>query len=139
MARTTPVTVRLKPELLAGLEARAGRTRRSRSEVVEELVDLALRTLRYPGITFVEGPAGIRAHLAGTGLDVWEVVMVHRARGGNEKATLRHLPTLNRRRLRLGLAYAREFAGEIKSILDENARAPEAWAGEAVFGNPRPR
>ncbi len=36
--------------------------------------DEEIRTRRVPGIVFVDGATGRRAALAGTGLDVWEVI-----------------------------------------------------------------
>ncbi len=38
------------------------------SRVIKEMLEMALRMQRFPGIVYVEGPAGRRAHIAGTGL-----------------------------------------------------------------------
>jgi uncharacterized protein (DUF433 family) len=131
-----PVTSRVDPTVLKAVEVRAARTRRSRSDTIAELIRLGLDVLRFPGITFVDGPAGIRAHVAGTGLDVWEIVMVHRAHKGEEKAVLQHLPQLSRRQLRTALSYSREHKQEIDTILAEQAKAPEEWSHEVAL--PRP-
>jgi len=133
---TTPVTSRLDPHLLKAVRSRAGRTRRSRSDTIAELIRVGLDVLRYPGLTFVEGPAGLRAHIAGTGLDVWEVAMVHRAHKGREEDTLKHLPQLSRRQLRTALAYYQDHREEIDAILDEQAKAVEEWIHEVA--EPRP-
>ena len=133
---SVPVTTRLDPDLLKAVHARATRRRRSRSDMIAELIRLGLDALRYPGITFVEGAAGLRAHVAGSGLDVWEVVMVHRAHKGVEEATCKHLPQLSRRQLRAALAYYRERKHEVDAILSEQAKAPEEWSREVVA--PRP-
>lgn len=85
---STPVTIRLRADVMKAVQAKATRAGRPRSGMLAELVRLSLEILRYPGITFVEGPAGLRAHIAGSGLDVWEVVMVHRAHKGADEATL---------------------------------------------------
>lgn len=124
---TVPVTSRLEPDVLAAVQTRASRTRRSRSETIGELIRLGLNVLRYPGITFVDGPAGLRAHVAGTGVDVWEVVMVHRAHGDDDGAVQQHLPQLSRRQLRVALAYYGDHREEIDAILREQERAPEEW------------
>lgn len=130
---SSPVTSRLDSELLEAVQARADRNRRSRSDTIAELVQIGLDVLRYPGITFVAGPAGIRAHAAGTGLDVWEIVAVHRAHGGKEKAVLRHLPQLTQRQLRIALAYYHDRHAEIEAILREQARSPEEWQREVAI------
>lgn len=133
---SVPVTTRLDSDLLKAVQARAARRRRSRSDMLAELIRLALDVLRYPGVTFVEGPAGLRAHVAGSGLDVWEVVMVNRAHKGEGVAILKHLPQLSRRQLTTALAYHRDHRQEIDAILSEQARAPAEWDREVAV--PRP-
>jgi len=118
------------------VQAKATRARRSRSEILAELVRLGLEILHYPGITFVEGPAGLRAHIAGSGLDVWEVVMVHRGHKGAEEATLKHLRQLSRRQLNTALVYYKDHRQEIEAILAEQAKAPEDWDREAAISRP---
>ncbi len=131
-----PVTIRLRAELIKAVQGKATRTRRSRSDLMAELIRLGLDVLRYPGITFVEGPAGLRAHVAGSGLDVWEIVMVHRAHRGTEEATLKHLRQLSRRQLKTALAYFQDHRQEIDAILADHARAPEEWGREVVLARP---
>lgn len=133
---STPVTVRLEGDVLKAVQAKAARARRSRSEMVAELVRLGLDVLRYPGLTFVEGPAGLRAHVAGSGLDVWEVVMVHRAHKGAEDATLKHLRQLSLRQLKTALAYYQDHRQEVEAILAEQARTPEEWSREVASARP---
>lgn len=135
---STPVTIRLGLDLVRAVQSRATRSRRSRSDVIAELVRLGLDVLRYPGITFVEGPAGLRAHVAGSGLDVWEVVMVHRAYKGAEKATLKHLPQLSRRQLKTVLAYYTDHRQEVDAILAEQGRTPQEWGREVAVSRPAP-
>lgn len=133
------VTIRMADDLVKAVEARARRMRRSRSDVTEELVRIGLAVLRYPGITFVDGPAGLRAHVAGTGLDVWEVAMVQRALRGEEEAILARLPQLSRRQLRTALAYVRDHAEEVDAILRDHERSPEAWSAETGATGSPPR
>ncbi len=131
-----PVTIRLRSDLIKTIQVKATRMRRSRSDVIAELIRLGLDVLRYPGITFVEGPAGLRAHIAGSGLDVWEVVMVHRAHKGAEEATLKHLRQLSRRQLKSALAYFQDHRQEIDAILADHTRAPEEWGREVAVARP---
>jgi len=133
---TTPVTSRLDPRLLKAVRGRAVRTRRSRSDTIAELVRIGLEVLRYPGLTFVEGPAGLRAHVAGSGLDIWEIVMVHRGQGQRDEDTVKHLPQLSRRQLKLALAYYEDHRQEIDAILADQAKAPEEWSDQVA--EPRP-
>jgi uncharacterized protein (DUF433 family) len=55
------------------------------SAVVRDLLEEALRMRRCPGIVFVDGPTGRRPVLAGTGLEVWEVVKAYRDCGEDFK------------------------------------------------------
>jgi uncharacterized protein (DUF433 family) len=100
------------------------RTPKPVSRVIREMLDESLRTRRYPGITFVEGPAGRRAHLAGTGLDVWEVIELLREYG-SASALLEHFPRLSPMAIHIAEAYAGEYRQEIDAFLEANAQAPE--------------
>lgn len=133
---SSPVTFRLDADLLKLVRARATRVRRSRSDTIAELIRVGLNVLRHPGVTFVEGPAGLRAHVAGSGLDIWEVVMIHRAHRGKQDAILKHLPQLSRRQLRIALAYYDDHRQEIDALLADQARTPEEWSGDVAV--PRP-
>lgn len=77
----------------------------------------------------MEGSAGRRAHLAGTGLDVWEVVELVRAYGSPE-AVMGSFPRLARTAIRTAMAYAEEYPEEIQSFLELNARSPDALRRE---------
>ena len=133
---SAPVTIRLGAEVMKAVQATATRAGRARSEMMAELVRLGLEILRYPGITFVEGAAGLRAHIAGSGLDVWEIVMVHRAHKGAEEATLKHLRQLSGRQLKTALAYYQDHRQEVEAILTEQAKAPGEWGYEVVVSRP---
>src|SRR5574340_1050957 len=67
-------TVRLREPVQQAIRTLARQARRPAAQVINDLLEEAVRSRRFPGVVFVEGPAGRRAHLAGTGLDVWEVV-----------------------------------------------------------------
>lgn len=79
---------------------------------------------RFPGIIFIEGPAGRRAHLAGTGLDAWEVIQLLREYGS--ASTLReHFPRLSPIAIQVAEAYAKAYPEEIEAFLALNAQPPE--------------
>lgn len=120
----SPVSIRLEAPLMRAVRAHAQRTGRPVSGVIRELLDMALRMQRFPGITFVEGPAGRRAHLAGIGLDVWEVVELLREYGSASKLR-KHFPRLSPMAIRVAEAYAQEYREEIDAFLEANARIPE--------------
>lgn len=74
----------------------------------------------HPLVRFVDGPAGRRARLLGTGKDVWEVVEVLRDNAADVHATAEYLE------LKVGLvqaaaAYYGAFAREIDDWIELNA------------------
>lgn len=79
---------------------------------------------RFPGMTFRRPEHRRRAAVAGSGLDVWELVMLHRVEG--REAVLAAHP-VTARQLDLALAYHREHPAEADRFLEENARSPEHW------------
>lgn len=120
----SPISIRLERSLLEAIRRYAHRTGRPVSSVIKEMLEIALRTQTYPGIIFFQGPAGRRAHLAGTGLDVWEVVKLL----GEHKSPARlqeHFPRLSQRTIQIAEAYARAYPDEINRFLELSVRLPE--------------
>jgi len=72
MGATITKSLRIPKETVQEIE----RTSRGRdfSAAAIELLNEALKMRRCPGILFADGPTGRRARVAGTGLDVWEVI-----------------------------------------------------------------
>ncbi len=79
---------------------------------------------RFPGIVFRGPEHRRRASVVGTGMDVWEVLMLREAEG-RERLLGAHPVT--ERQLEVALAYHREYPGEIDRFLEENGRPPEYW------------
>lgn len=93
-----------------------------------ELLDEALRMRRFPGIIFADGPAGRRARIAGTGLDVWELIAAYRSVGRDTARLRETFPWLPEPALRAALAYYRAYPDEI----DRRVAASERWTVEEL-------
>lgn len=120
----TPVSVRLNKSVLAALRAKARATDKPLSRVIREMLELMLRMQQFPGIVFVEGPAGRRAHLAGAGLDVWEVIRLLQEYQAVSK--LREaFPKLPPIAIQVAKAYAEAYPEEINAFLALNDESPE--------------
>ena len=93
-----------------------------------ELLDEAIRMRRAPGVLFVDGPTGRRAVLAGTALEVWEVVATWREIDEDAGELARSYPWLSEMQLRAALGYYRLYPDEIDARLEREA----AWTPERV-------
>ena len=128
----TPVSIRLEPVLLGAVRGRARREGKPVSRVIREMLSEAVRMQRFPGVVVVEGPAGRRAHLAGTGLDVWELIGLVREYGS--PASLReHFPHLSPRAIQVAIAYAEEYPEEINAFLEANTRGEDRLRQEVPW------
>ena len=124
---TTPKSLRLRPGLCAEIERIAKRSRRSFSEVAQDLLEEALRMRACPGIYFADEPAGRVAKVAGTGLGVWEIIRDYLAEGGDAEKVKEALPQVGEVELKAALLYYRKYPQEIDAEIGENAAlTPEA-------------
>ena len=132
-----PLSLRLPDATLDRLGARA----RSRSvaprTLAQRYVEEGLRTDEHPLIRFVDGPAGRRARLQGTGLDVWEAISVVRDNDGNERAAAEYL-SISLGLVQAAVAYYGAYRDEIDEWIGLNAAeseaAHEAWlAGQEAL------
>ena len=119
---TTPTkTLRLRPQLRAEIDRIARRSRRSFSEVTQDLIEEALRMRECPGIYFADEPGGREAKVAGSGLGVWEVLRDYLAAGRDERALRKSLPQLSAAQVKACLLYYRRYPQEIDAEIRENA------------------
>lgn len=70
------IHVELRDEQAARLDRFASGLHKSRGEATAQLIEEGLRRAEYPAIEFRDSAAGRQAYVAGSGLAVWEVVMV---------------------------------------------------------------
>jgi uncharacterized protein (DUF433 family) len=127
MPKSTPVSVRLQVDTLRAAQELARRTSRSLGAVVSELAEEGLRMQQHPGIVFA-GPMGRRrARVEGSGLDVWEVVMVYRDCSEDAQKTLTILTHLTPRQVEAAIRYSRSYQNEIDALIQDNQRPIEEW------------
>jgi uncharacterized protein (DUF433 family) len=124
-----PLTVRLAEATRLLVEREARRTSRSRGAIVGELAEEAAKARLFPGIAF-RGPEPRRPWIVGSGLDVWEIVSIHRDYGGDLKKMLAGHQSLSERAVRLALAYAEGFPDEVEEAIALNTRPVGDWLEE---------
>jgi len=71
---SAPFSLRLQVGAAERLQRRARRTGTPARTLAQRYVEEGLRHDDHPLVHFVDGPAGRRAALVGSGLDVWEVI-----------------------------------------------------------------
>jgi len=98
--------------------------------LANELLEEALKMRRCPGIIFSQGVTGRRARIAGTGVEVWEVIYEYQIVGEDVKALKKALPHLTERQLISALNYYRAYPEEINELIQSN----EAITPETVEG-----
>jgi uncharacterized protein (DUF433 family) len=104
------------------------------SEVATSLLREAVRMRRVPGIIFMDGPAGRRATIAGTGLDVWEVVATYKSLEEDYERLKASYEWLSDRQLSAALGYYELYPEEIDARIElEERLTPERVRQEFPF------
>ncbi|HLY62167.1 MAG TPA: DUF433 domain-containing protein [Terriglobia bacterium] len=120
---TIQKSLRIRKETLRAMQKIAEERNEDFSTVANDLLDEATRMRRYPGIVFGHGPTGRRARIAGTGIDVWEIIANHKSIGHRFERLQKAYPQLTEAQLLAALNYYRSFRAEI----DRRIRANSSW------------
>ena len=108
------------------------------STMVVELLEEAVRSRRAPGIVFVDGATGRRPVVAGSGLEVWEVVGAWKEVGRSYDRLRAAFDWLSEPQLRAALSYYELYAEEVDARLErEAAMTPDRVGSEFPFTRPR--
>jgi len=91
--------------------------------MANELLAEAVKMRRCPGIVFADGPAGRRARLVGTGIELWEIIASYKSLDCNFVRLRRAYHWLTELQLRSALGYYAAYPKEI----DEQINRNEAW------------
>ncbi len=125
MAR--PTSFRLPDQLLDRLDDEAASRAISVTALVATLLDEGLKTSRFPGLVYRDGPAGRRAGLVG-GPDIWEIIRDVKQTPGKGQLRVRHLSDelgLREAQIQLALNFYAAFPEEIDVILEADRREVE--------------
>ena len=112
---------RFDPAVLERLEKLAAELGITQTALVERYVEEGLRQEAHSGIVFVDEPAGRRARVGGTGLDVWEVVRIVQDHSGSAAEAAAYLEVPERLVL-IAMRYYADFSYEIDAWIAENDR-----------------
>lgn len=128
-ARATATTrhgsFRISAAVLDRLDARAAELNTSRSQLIERYVDEGMRRDRHPLIHFRDGAAGRRAALAGTRIDVWQVIETVRAEGGSVSAAAAYFDQ-PAAKIAAAVSYYADFTEEVDAFAERSNAAADA-------------
>jgi uncharacterized protein (DUF433 family) len=119
---------RLPPETLKEIEQISKETGKDLSTVTKDLLAEAIKMRRCPGILFAEGSTGRRARVAGTGIEVWEIISTYRSVGQNVERLKRAYHWLSAEQLRAATGYYMTYPEEIDQLIDQN----EGWTEKSL-------
>ena len=123
---TIQKSLRIPEETIKEIEYLARASKKDFTTVANELIEEAIRVQRCPGIVFTEGVSGKRARMAGTGIEVWEVVATYRSVGEDFERLSKCYHWLTVQQLKSALGYYRVYTAEIDAIIADNeALTPE--------------
>jgi len=125
MAR--PTSFRLPEELLARVEEEGEAAGLSVTALVTSLLDEGLKTRRFPGVVFRDGPGGRRAGLVG-GPDIWEIARDLRHAPGRGAARVEVVAAetgLPAARVRLAADFYAEHSNEIDRLIGADEKAAQ--------------
>ena len=121
-------SLRLPPETMKEIEQMAKETGQDFSNVTKDLLQEAIKMRRCPGILFAEGANGRKARVAGTGIEVWEVIATYKSVKGDFKRLHKAYHWLSAEQLKAALGYHRIYPQEIDRLIERN----EEWNEERV-------
>ena len=121
-------SLRIPEEIATAIQEAAEAAGRDFSAVANEFLAESVKMRRCPGIVFADRPTGRRARLAGTGLDVWEVIATYQSLKRDRERLQAAYHWLTEPQLRAALGYYAAYPDEIEQHISRNA----AWTRERV-------
>ena len=127
--KTVQKSLRLPKETAKAIEEFAEVSGQDFSAAAIELLTEAIKMRRCPGIGFADGPTGRRARIAGTGLDVWEIIATYLSLGREIGRLRQAYAWLSDPQLRAALGYYTAYPDEI----DRRIALNERWTEERLL------
>jgi uncharacterized protein (DUF433 family) len=121
-------SIRLPAETLKEIEQMVKETGRDFSTITKDLLVEAIKMRRCPGILFAEGTSGRRARVAGTGIEVREIIATYQSVKKDLKRLKKAYHWLSQEQLRAALGYYSAYRHEIDRQIEQNER----WDEEKV-------
>lgn len=124
-----PVSLRIPDDVRSAIEDTMLDTGRDFSSVANEMLSEAVKMRRIPGITFADGPSGRVARVAGTGIEVFEIIGTYRELSANWDDLQSAYHWLSENQIRAALAYADAYPAEIDQRLNDGKH----WTADTMW------
>jgi uncharacterized protein (DUF433 family) len=98
------------------------------SATAKNLLEEAIKMRRCPGIIFTPGVSGRRARVAGTGIEVWEIIAQYKSLNRSQKQLQQAFHWLAPRQIKAALSYYVAYPYEIDDLIARN----EQWTEETL-------
>lgn len=127
--RAVQKSLRIPQEILEEIERIADESGRDFSSTAKDLLTEAIKIRRCPGVIFADGVSGRRARVAGTGLEIWEIITTYKSVNQDFRRFRKAYHWLTEQQLRAAIGYYIAYSGEIDRQIERN----ELWSEEAVI------
>jgi uncharacterized protein (DUF433 family) len=121
-------SLRLPQETLREIERMAQDSGKDFSAVTKDLLEEAIKMRRCPGIVFAEGTSGRTARVAGSGIEVWEIIATYQSLKKDTGRLKKSYHWLSAEQLRAALAFYSAYPEEIDRQIEKNQR----WSQEEI-------
>lgn len=118
-------SLRLPEEVVREIESLTSSTGKDFSGLARDLLTEAVKLRRCPGITFADGLTGRRARIAGTGIEVWELISTFKGLEEDYKKLKNAYHWLSEQQIRAALSYYALYTKEIDERISANEEMTE--------------
>ena len=126
--RAVQKSLRIPQETLEEIEKIAHESGRDFSSITKDLLAEAIKMRRCPGIVFTDGVTGRRARVAGSGLEVWEIISNYKSVNQDFGRLQKAYAWLTEQQLRAAIGYYVAYRDEIDCQIERN----ESWSKDEV-------
>ena len=116
-------SLRLSAETVREIDELAKERGEDFSAMAKSLLEEAIKMRRCPGIVFASGVSGRRARVAGTGIEVWEVIAQYKSSNRDQKLLQQAFHWLTPGQIKAALGYYAAYPAEIDALIARN----EQW------------
>ena len=125
---TIQKSFRIPEQIIKEINEIVKESKKDFTTIANKLLEEAIKAYHCPGIVFTEGVSGRRARIAGTGIEVWEIIATYHSVGKDFKRLRKAYHWLLEQQIRSAIGYYNLYKEEIHTLIAEN----ENWTPEQI-------